>query len=564
MPLTSVHVEDARIHVSNLVVPNLAVGASETVTADYTITAQDMIDRNITNQATATGTSPKGDDVTDLSDDNNTVEDDPTVTPLKEHPSIAIVKTSTIVDGDGVSHVGDIIRYAFLVANMGDVPLANVVVNDARIGVSNLPVPNLMVDMNYTVYADYHITSQDLIDGKVVNKAIARGTSPKGDDVYDTSDDNSLFEDDETVTILNKLGSWSGRVMQDTNLDDLGDTPLADVLLKLTYLDGQKNIIRVTRTDKNGKYLFSNLYQGHYKVEEVQPNILLSVSENEGGDDNDAGDDGKVNSIKGVVSSGEEDTGNDFVEALPYPKPIVECDTGFWYYEFNPEFKTVGRLSDTDLRFNIKKISLLPDSEIYINKVLTYDYGGQDQKHEQYKMEAYNRYGVVGSTYYTQDIDNTSSKDVISDIGGFKNTSKRKASLRLAHWTADHYSGTANSVTIKSFCYRISPTPYYFETPPEAVSDLKVSDKDRSSVVLSWKDNSDNEDGFTIYKDGIAIKSVDSDMVSVKIEGLRAEQNYTFGVKAFNEYGKSEKRTVSLRVKDDFGWLPAIYNIILN
>ncbi|PTB83374.1 hypothetical protein C9926_03250, partial [Sulfurovum lithotrophicum] len=78
--LSNITVDDARINVAGLVVADLAVGASDIVTATYTITAQDIIDGNVTNQATVNATDPDGTPVTDLSDDNSTTEDDPTVT----------------------------------------------------------------------------------------------------------------------------------------------------------------------------------------------------------------------------------------------------------------------------------------------------------------------------------------------------------------------------------------------------------------------------------------------------------------------------------------------------
>ncbi|WP_456237722.1 hypothetical protein [Nonlabens agnitus] len=40
--------------------------------------------QSVSNQATATGTTPDGDDVSDLSDDNSNLENDPTDTNLPE------------------------------------------------------------------------------------------------------------------------------------------------------------------------------------------------------------------------------------------------------------------------------------------------------------------------------------------------------------------------------------------------------------------------------------------------------------------------------------------------
>ena len=199
--LQHVNVDDARIGVADLAVPDLAVGASETVDANYTITAQDLVDGNITNQAAATGTSPKGTDVNDTSDESSPTEDDPTVTPLDENPAISIVKTAVVAPG---ATIGDVITYSFLVSNEGNVPLTAVNVDDARIGVADLAVPDLAVGASETVDANYTITAQDLVDGNITNQATATGTSPKGTDVNDTSDESSPTEDDPTVTPLDE------------------------------------------------------------------------------------------------------------------------------------------------------------------------------------------------------------------------------------------------------------------------------------------------------------------------------------------------------------------------
>ena len=95
--LTNVIVEDPLVTISGVAIATLAPGAIDTAsyTASYVITQQDIDAGLFTNQATATGTAPDTTIVTDLSDDTNNLENDPTDTPICNTPSVALVKVGT-------------------------------------------------------------------------------------------------------------------------------------------------------------------------------------------------------------------------------------------------------------------------------------------------------------------------------------------------------------------------------------------------------------------------------------------------------------------------------------
>ena len=94
LTLTNVTVTDPLVAVSGGPIV-LAPGQSDTTsfTASYAITQADIDAGQVTNQATAEGTTPSGGTVSDLSDDNSLLEDDPTVVTLCQLPNIALIKT---------------------------------------------------------------------------------------------------------------------------------------------------------------------------------------------------------------------------------------------------------------------------------------------------------------------------------------------------------------------------------------------------------------------------------------------------------------------------------------
>ena len=77
----------------------------------------------VNNTATAIASTSSGNgDVTDLSDDPNTVAaNDPTTVPIKSDNSISLTKASSVVDtaADGRVGTGDTVNYTIIIENTG-------------------------------------------------------------------------------------------------------------------------------------------------------------------------------------------------------------------------------------------------------------------------------------------------------------------------------------------------------------------------------------------------------------------------------------------------------------
>ena len=72
-------------------------------------------------------------------------------------------------------------------------------------------------------------------------------------------------EDDEDNNFVEEqLGTISGTVLEDTDNDDVGDTPIEGVEVTLTAVDSGETF--TTTTDENGNYSFDGLEPGEYTV----------------------------------------------------------------------------------------------------------------------------------------------------------------------------------------------------------------------------------------------------------------------------------------------------------
>jgi uncharacterized repeat protein (TIGR01451 family) len=190
VPITNVKVTDPKAGPVTCPSTTLAVGASETCSADntYEITEADATHGSVDNTATATGTSPSGATVT---------KDSSKSTPATvAAPALTVVKSADPSDADSYLP-GQVITYNFTVTNTGNVTMNDVgVADDPFTGTGTAPEPTcpsttLDPGDQEVCTATYTLTAQDVDNGSVTNTATANGT-PQGSNTSVPSSPSSV------------------------------------------------------------------------------------------------------------------------------------------------------------------------------------------------------------------------------------------------------------------------------------------------------------------------------------------------------------------------------------
>ncbi|MGL4401169.1 MAG: SdrD B-like domain-containing protein [Luteolibacter sp.] len=165
------------------------------------------------------------------------------------------------------------------------------------------------------------ITAKVLASGDYLNLAIISGDQPDPVSGNDT-------ENEATTPV--PPGSITGRVLEDTDHDGDGDSPVSGVVLTLLNSIGNlfdsdgiaAGVQSVTVTTAlDGTYSFANLIPGTYGVLQDQPLGYDSVSDKDGDDPDE------IRPV--VVTAGNSNTGNDFIEKLD----TCPDDWGQWKFQ---------------------------------------------------------------------------------------------------------------------------------------------------------------------------------------------------------------------------------------
>ncbi|MBD0825409.1 DUF7507 domain-containing protein [Aestuariibaculum marinum] len=231
-------------------------------TADYTITQSDINTGSVSNQATVTGIGADGTNVSDLSDDDSVLEDEMTITNLCQSEGIALIKTAIFndEDGDGCSNIGETLTYSFAVYNQGNTVIGSIVITDAMLG-NQVTLASgdtdsdneLDVDETWVFTGTYVLTDLDINVGEITNQATVEGVSViTGANVADISDDDSVLEDDETVTTLCNISSIALEKMGVFNDENGSGAMQAGETITysfIVYNTGQTTLTNITLQD---------------------------------------------------------------------------------------------------------------------------------------------------------------------------------------------------------------------------------------------------------------------------------------------------------------------------
>jgi uncharacterized repeat protein (TIGR01451 family) len=208
--LTNIRVTDVKVVVAGGPLASLAPGQVDatTFTASYTLTQDDIDKGQFVNTANVLAASPKGDEVTDASDDDTPgAANDPTVTSITQTPDIRLVKLADSTAVQNPPLPNDEVTYRFTVANRGTVTMTDISITDALPGIVLKGGPLLELkpgEVDTTTFtATYRLTATDIANGGVSNSAEVTGSYKDVDGVDRTDTDKSgTTEDNDTATVV--------------------------------------------------------------------------------------------------------------------------------------------------------------------------------------------------------------------------------------------------------------------------------------------------------------------------------------------------------------------------
>ena len=252
VPFTNVVVVDEMTG-DEWTIETLNVGETKTFETSYTVTSDDIKAGKVLNVVTA-----KGDPIPDpdpivpphIPEDDDDEEDptDPIDTTME------VIKTS---DKDGAEvALGEVITYTITVTNKGNVPFTNVKVVDEMTN-DEWVIAELAVGATETFTATYTVTSDDILNGVVINSVVGKGDPiPDPDPIVpphipeDDDDEEDPTEPINGTVVIEKVANKKNnvelneRIIYTITVENKGNVPMNNVKVD-DELTGMHEVIDV-------------------------------------------------------------------------------------------------------------------------------------------------------------------------------------------------------------------------------------------------------------------------------------------------------------------------------
>lgn len=244
--LTSVGITEVSFTGSGALTPvvcptdTIAPNESLLCQADYAMTQADLDAGGVDNTATAHGTDPSGTDVTS-GPSTATVQ-------IGEQAALALAKTA---DPTTVSAAGDVISYAFVVTNTGNVTVTASGVRETEF--SGTPSPtvtcppaaaSLAPTASVTCVASYTTAQDDIDAGEITNTAVAHGVTTLGTEVESATATATVTVEQSPALTLEKtadpttLTGAGGTITYTFHVSNTGNVTVTTPLILETAFSG--------------------------------------------------------------------------------------------------------------------------------------------------------------------------------------------------------------------------------------------------------------------------------------------------------------------------------------
>lgn len=171
-------ISDKLIGTTNLKVApdSITPGANGTASAIYKVSQNDIDAGRVINTAKITGFTKNGESVEDVSG-TNVENDDPTVTPIIQTPSIRIEKEAVLFSEKAL--VNEEVNFNIKVTNTGNVTLYDVLVKDSLTGFEQ-EITQLVLGESLSFTTSYIVQVTDETAGRFDNEATVTATTFNG------------------------------------------------------------------------------------------------------------------------------------------------------------------------------------------------------------------------------------------------------------------------------------------------------------------------------------------------------------------------------------------------